>query len=115
LGRGAEIELSKNTGEQMGGFRGGAIVGREMVKEGINEYVFDSIAPGDYVLRHTFGPVLWKGTLTAAELIGSGDTPTLTATLPKLGVGTKVTGQIEMKVVPGKDGGKMVVLFKYNQ
>jgi xylan 1,4-beta-xylosidase len=114
LGKGAEIELSKDTGEQMS-FWGGAVIGREMVKEGINEYVFDSIAPGDYVLRHTFGPVLWKGKLTNAELIGSGDTPTLTATLSKLGVGTKVTGQIEMKVIPGKERGKIVVLFNYNQ
>jgi hypothetical protein len=53
--------------------------------------------------------------LTNAELIGSGDTPTLTATLSKLGVGTKVTGQIEMKVIPGKERGKIVVLFNYNQ
>ena len=75
----------------------------------------DSIVAGDYVLRHTFGPVLWKGKLTNAELIGSGDTPTLTAALSKLGVGAKVTGQLDMKVIPGKERGKIVVIFNYNQ
>jgi xylan 1,4-beta-xylosidase len=114
LGRGAEIELSKDTGEPRS-FWGEPVIGRKMVKEGINEYVFDSIAPDDYILRHTFGPVLWKGKLTNAELIGSGDKPTLTATLSKLGVGAKVTGQIEMKVLPGKESGKIVVVFNYNQ
>ncbi len=114
LGRGAEIELSKDTGERTS-FWGGEVIGRKMVKEGINEYVFDSIVAGDYVLRHTFGPVLWKGKLTNAELIGPGDTPSLTATLSKLGVGAKVTGQLDMKVIPGKERGKIVVIFNYNQ
>ena len=43
-----------------------------MTYEGVNEYVFDNITPDFYTLRHTFGPVLWSGELTAAELIGSG-------------------------------------------
>ena len=114
MGKGAEIELSKDTGGPSS-FWGGDMIERKMVKEGINEYVFDSLAPGDYVLRHTFGPVLWKGKLTKAELIGSGDQPTLTETLPKLGTGTQVTGQIEMKVIPGKENGKIVVVFNYNK
>ena len=114
-GRGAEIELSKGTGTQMTFSRGGGVIARKMVKEGINEYVFENIVPGDYVLRHTFGPVLWKGTLTNAELIGSGDKPTVTAVLSKLGVGTEVTGQMEMKIIPGKESGKIIVIFNYDK
>ena len=81
----------------------------------INEYVFDSIAPGNIHFRHTFGPVLWKGELTKAELIGSGDKATITDTLSDLGVGSKVLGQMEMKVVPGKESGKFVVTLKYDK
>jgi len=113
-GRGAEIELSKDTGDPMS-FWGGEVLDRKMVKEGINEYVFENIRPGDYILKHTFGPILWKGKLTAAELIGTGEQPTLTEPLSKLGVGTNVTGTLEMKIMPGKESGKMVVLFHYNQ
>jgi hypothetical protein len=115
VGRGAEIELSKGAGAQMSTLRGGGVIARKMVKEGINEYVFDNVVPGDYVLKHTFGPVLWKGTLTNAELIGLGDKPTVTAVLSKLGVGTKVTGQIEMKIIPGKESGKIIVIFSYSK
>jgi hypothetical protein len=91
------------------------MIERKMIKEGKNEYVFDSIAPGQYTFRHTFGPVLWRGELTKAELIGSGDQATVTDTLSKLGVGTKVTGQMEMKVVPGKESGKFVVILRYDK
>jgi hypothetical protein len=115
LGRGAEIELSKGSAGQMGGMFGQGAVDRKMVKEGTNEYVFENITPGEYALRHSFGPVLWRGQLTSAELIGSGDKPTVTATLEKLGVGTTVTGQMEMKIIPGKESGKMVVVFIYNK
>ena len=59
MGRGAEIELLKD----------GEMVERKMINEGKNEYVFDSIVPGQYTFRHTFGPVLWRGELTKAELI----------------------------------------------
>jgi xylan 1,4-beta-xylosidase len=115
LGRGAEIELSKGGAAQTGGMFGQGPVHRKMVKEGTDEYVFENITPGEYVLRHSFGPVLWSGKLTAAELTGSGDKPTVTATLGKLGVGTTVTGQMEMKIIPGKESGKMVVVFIYNK
>jgi xylan 1,4-beta-xylosidase len=115
LGRGAEIELSKGGAAQTGGMFGQGPVDRKMIKEGTNEYVFENITPGEYVLRHSFGPVLWSGKLTAAELTGSGDKPTVTATLEKLGVGTIVTGQMEMKIIPGKESGKMVVVFIYNK
>ena len=60
------------------------------------------MVPGSYTLRHTFGPVLWKGNLNNAELIDTGEKPTVTDVLSKLGVGTEVKGQIEMKVIPGK-------------
>ena len=115
LGRGAEIELSKGGAAQTGGMFGQGPVDRKMVKEGTDEYVFENITPGEYVLRHSFGPVLWSGKLTAAELTGSGDKPTVTATLEKLGVGTTVTGQMDMKIIPGKESGKMVVVFIYSK
>lgn len=89
---------------------------RIMTFEGVNEYVFDSIAPDFYTLRHTFGPVLWAGELTAAELTGSGTEPTLTAKdLTELGKGTTVLGMMNLKVLPGKDFGKIVVTFDYNK
>jgi len=105
MGRGAEIELTK----------GREMVERKMVKEGVNEYVFDNITPGTYTFRHTFGPVLWSGELTAQQLIGSGAQPTLTETLAKLGTGTTVTGQMEMKIVPGKESGKIIITLKYDK
>ncbi len=114
LGRGAEIELAKG-GAAQGGMFGQGPVDRKMIKEGTHEYVFENITPGTYVLRHSFGPVLWRGSLTAAELIGSEAQPTVTATLEKLGVGTAVTGQMEMQIFPGKENGKMVVLFRYEK
>jgi len=53
--------------------------------------------------------------LTKTELTGSGDQATVTDTLSKLGVGTKVTGQMEMKVIPGKESGKFVVILSYDK
>jgi xylan 1,4-beta-xylosidase len=105
MGRGAEIELMKDR----------VMIERKMIKEGQNEYVFENIVPGQYTFRHTFGPVLWRGELTKAELTGSGDQATVTDTLSKLGVGTKVTGQMEMKVIPGKESGKFVVILSYDK
>ncbi len=111
MGRGAEIELSKGNS---GGYRGGGNTVRKMTYEGVNEYVFDNITPDTYTLRHTFGPVLWSGELTEAELIGSGDVPTVTAKLTELGNGTEVQGVMNLKVIPGKESGKIVVTFDYN-
>lgn len=93
MGRGAEIELA----------RGRTMIERKMIKEGVTEYVFDSITPGEYTFRHTFGPVLWKGELTKAELIGSGESPTVTNTLTDLGKGNETLGKMEMKVVSGRN------------
>jgi hypothetical protein len=105
LGRGAEIELLKDRD----------MVERKMVIEGKNEYVFDSIVPGQYTFRHTFGPVLWRGELTKAELIGTDEKATISDTLSSLGKGLEVLGQMEMKVVPGKESGKFVVTLRYNK
>jgi hypothetical protein len=105
MGRGAEIEL----------LRGRDMVERKMIVEGKNEYVFDSIVPGQYTFRHTFGPVLWKGELTEADVIGTNDQVTKTDTLSPLGEGLKVLGQMEMKVVTGKESGKFVVMLKYDK
>lgn len=105
MGRGAEIELLKD----------GQMFERKMISEGKNEYVFDTIVPGQYVFRHTFGPVLWRGELTATELTGMEDKATVTDTLSLLGTGLKVLGQMEMKVIPGKEGGKIVVILNYNK
>ncbi len=109
-GRGAEIELTKGPG------RGGEMVERKMTVEGVNEYVFENITPGFYTFRHTFGPVLWSGELTAAELTGSGSAPTVTAkNLTELGKGTTVLGSMELKVIPGAGSGKIVVTYNYNR
>lgn len=105
MGRGAEIELAM----------GPKMIERKMIKEGVNEYVFENIVPGQYIFRHTFGPVLWRGELTKAELTGSEEKPTVTAVLSDLGVGTKVTGQMELKVIPGKENGKIVVTLNYRK
>jgi xylan 1,4-beta-xylosidase len=105
MGRGAEIELARD----------GKMIERKMIKEGLNEYVFDNIVPGVYTFRHTFGPVLWRGELTKAELIGSDGKPTVTGSLSSLGVGTRVTGRMEMKVVPGQESGKFVVAVEYSK
>jgi len=104
-GMGAEIEL----------YKGREMVGRKMIKDGKNEYVFENIVPGEYLFRHAFGPNLWRKELTKDNLIGSGDQATITETISDLGVGTKVLGQLEIKVVPGKESGKFVVTLNYDK
>ncbi len=115
-GTGAELELTVSlpgARPAMGGRN--ANVPRVMVRQGQNEYVFDTLVPGTYTLRHAYGPVLWRGELTEKELIGNSSKPTVTATLTELGVGTNVTGVLEMKVIPGKKRGKIVVTTNYNK
>lgn len=116
-GTGAELELSRmKPGERPTRGWGGAEIPRVMIHQGQNEYVFDSLVPGMiYTLNHSYGPVLWRGELTEKELIGNGDKPTVTAQLTELGVGTKVTGMLEMKIFPGKKFGKMVVTTNYRR
>jgi hypothetical protein len=91
------------------------MVERKMIIEGKNDYIFDSIVPGQYTFRHTFGPVLWRGELTNAELIGPDDKATISETLSSLGKGLEVLGQMEMKVLTGKESGKFVVTLKYDK
>lgn len=104
MGIGAEIQL----------MRDGELVDRKMIREGVNEYVFEGIVPGDYRFVHTFGPLMWSGNLTAAEVIGSSSQPTITETVTDLGVGTKVTGHMDISVIPGTDAGRFVVSLKYD-
>jgi xylan 1,4-beta-xylosidase len=104
MGLGAEIELLLDR----------QIVERKMTYEGVTEYVFENIKPGEYTFKHTFGPNMWIANLTEAELIGSGDQPTVTAVLSDLGKGLQVKGQMELKVIPGKENGKIVIVFNYN-
>ena len=105
MGIGAEIEL----------YRESVMVGRKMIIEGKNEYVFEHIIPGEYRFRHTFGPNMWRGELTKEHVIGSGDQATITETLSDLGVGTKVLGKLEIKVIPGKNSGKFMVTLGFDK
>ena len=106
-GMGAEVEINKR-GNGNFGYGGNAMSKRVMLKEGVDEYVFEGIDPGHWVINHTFGPVLWDGDLTEADLLGEGE-PGIEAKLTELGHGTTVTGELRMKVVRGKEAGKVVV------
>ncbi len=112
IGLGAEIQLAKGQGSYA--YRTTSNTVYHMLKEGQTEYVFDNIEPGSWVLNHSYGPVLWSGELTEKELISndSNPEPTVTAFLTKLGAGTEVTGTMEMKIIPGKEHGKMIVTVK---
>ena len=106
-GMGAEVEINKR-GNGNFGYGGNALSKRVMLKEGVDEYVFEGIDPGHWVINHTFGPVLWDGELTTADLIGEGE-PGIEAKLTELGHGTTVTGELRMKVVRGPEAGKVVI------
>ena len=106
-GMGAEIEINKR-GNGNFGYGGNELSKRVMLKEGVDEYVFEGIDPGHWVINHTYGPVLWDGNLTAEDLIGEGE-PGITAKLTELGAGTTVTGELRMKVVRGPESGKVVL------
>jgi hypothetical protein len=113
IGTGAELQLGGGRGGGMGGFSSYSQAGNTivMLKEGVDEYVFEDITPGNWNLTHSYGPNLWRGELTEKELISDEANPkaTLDVPLTKLGVGTKVTGTLRMKVIPGKEKGKIVV------
>ena len=109
FGTGGEVEMNKRTpGMRGGGYGGNDQTKRFMVKEGVDEYEFDGIDPGSWVISHSYGPVLWAGELTEADLIGKGE-PGIEAKLTEMGTGTKVTGEMRMKVVRGKEAGKVVI------
>lgn len=114
MGLGAEIELSKGRRSGFGFGRNDNSMVRKMTKEGVNEYVFDSITPEEYTFRHTFGPVLWNGNLTEKELIGTESEPTISEFLAYLGTGTMVKGKMMLYVIPGKVNGKIVIRFEYD-
>jgi hypothetical protein len=58
---------------------------------------------------------LWRGELTKAELIGPDEKATISDTLSSLGKGLEVLGQMEMKVLTGKESGKFVVTLRYKK
>lgn len=112
-GTGAEIEINKRgAGGRSAGYGGNAQTKRIMVTEGVDVYEFTGIDPGTWTINHSYGPVLWSGELTEADLIGTGE-PGITAKLTELGVGTKQTGELTMKVVRGKESGKIVLTIKH--
>ena len=85
-----------------------------LLKEGQDVYTFDDIDLGNWSLSHAYGPVLWSGQLTEKELISdeANPKPTVTAKLTLLGEGTKITGTLEMQVIPGPEKGRIEVLRK---
>ena len=115
-GIGAELQLVKRPKE--GGFSAyrqmsDAVI--LMMKEGQDEYVFDNVTPGNWILNHAYGPVLWAGELSEKELISNEANPKPTLEVEKLtllGEGVKVTGSLSMQVIPGKESGKIVVKVK---
>ena len=58
--------------------------------------------------------MLWTGQLTEKELISNeaNPKPTVTAKLTLLGEGTKITGTLEMQVIPGPEKGRIEVIRK---
>lgn len=115
-GIGAELQLVKRPKE--GGFSAYRQMSDAkilMMKEGQDEYVFEGIEPGSWILNHAYGPVLWAGELTAEQLISSDPNPAPTLVVPGLtllGVGSEVTGSLEMKVIPGTQCGRLVVTVR---
>ena len=112
MGTGAEIQVAKRTKQfSPGGYSQNSDTKILMLKEGVSEYVFEDIDPGFWVFNHSYGPVLWSGELTEKELISNkkNPAPTIEAFLTEMGTGTKVTGRLMMKVIPGKEKGRIVV------
>ncbi len=112
LGSGAEIQLARRGGGGgVSSYNQSAGTMIQMLKDGVDEYVFEDIVPGNWVLNHSYGPVLWAGQLSEKELISNdaNPQPTVTASLTLMGVGTNITNVLMMKVIPGKEKGKIVV------
>jgi hypothetical protein len=105
MGRGIDLEL----------FRDGEMLERKMIYEGKDEYVYENIMPGQYWLRHAHGPIIWRGELSKANVIGPDDMATITETLFDIGKGEEVLGELVIMVLPGKESGKFVVTFRYNK
>jgi len=104
LGLGIELEL----------YRDDEMLERKMIYEGKNEYVYENIVPGRYRLRHAHDGILWRGELSAADVIGSGNKPTKAQALFEIGKGEEVLGELVISVLPGQEAGKFVVTFRYD-
>lgn len=111
-GLGAEIEIDK-AGNRMA-YGGTSTTRRVMLKQGTEEYVFDGIDAGRWTVRHSYGPVLWSGELTEADLVGEGASLT-DVLLTELGAGTKVTGKLTMRVERGNGSGRIVLRMEYDR
>lgn len=109
-GIGAEIEIDKFV-PGVFAYGGTANTRRIMLKKGVNDYEFTGIDAGVWTIRHSYGPVLWRGELTESDLIGEG--VSITADLTELGTGTKVTGMLQMKIVRGSEAGTIVITTNY--
>jgi hypothetical protein len=115
-GRGIELELLKDR----------QVVERKMIFEGTNKYYFENVEPGHYSLRHAHGGILWDGELAAKDVIwksaypeapfdkaaATEDKATRTQALFKTGRGEVVLGELVLKVLPGLQSGRIVVIFQ---
>ncbi|MCQ2145612.1 MAG: family 43 glycosylhydrolase [Bacteroidales bacterium] len=114
-GTGAEIQLLKRKpGERVSGYTMDNQTRYFMIKEGVNEYVFDDVTPGYWVLSHSYGPVFFNGELTEKDLISkdADPKPTYTEVATKMGVGTQITKQLRFEIIPGKTAGKIRVVIE---
>ena len=117
-GRGAELDLTQTLPPAEGETNGQRNTFRIMTYETYGQdevYVFDHIVPGTYRLAHTFGVGIW-GTveLTEKELIGTGTEPTVEAlNLTQFGNGETQWGQIDVRVYPGEEYGRIEVTLHY--
>lgn len=114
-GTGAEIQLMKrNPGERVSGYAQNSATEYRMVKEGVNEYVFDNVTPGHWVLSHSYGPVFFNGELTEKDLISKkkNPDPTYEQDCTEMGVGTEVMHKMKMKIIPGKTCGRIVLTIE---
>ncbi len=114
IGLGAEIQLVKRGGGGNAGYRQTADTKYIMLKEGTMEYSFEDLDAGTWTLSHSYGPVLWSGQLTEKDVISTAadPEPTVTAKLTLLGEGTKKTGTLEMKIIPGRQKARMVITVR---
>jgi len=100
------------------------LIERKMIFEGTNKYYYENIEPGHYSLKHAHDGVLWRKEIVREDVIwenafpgetfdNTADKATITETLSEIGKGEKVLGKLALKIVPGKESGKIIVIFKY--
>ncbi len=118
IGLGAELQIAKRGGGMGGGgnagYRQTADTKYIMLKENVKEYWFEDIDAGNWTLSHSYGPVLWAGQLTDADVISTqaNPKPTVTAKLTLLGEGTNITGTLQMQVIPGKEKARIKIVVE---